>query len=265
MTEVLGAGGDGIPESVRDAVLARAVRLSDPARRLLQAVAVVPGRVELWLLEALAGELGDRLDECLASGMLSSRRGASRFGTSLRGWRSKNRWRRIAAGDWTARHCARSSAPPVAEAGCVAAGASCGSGRRSAKLCCAGRRWRRHGPRAAGAHREAAAQYARALRFADRLTAETYAELLERRSYECFLTNGFDESIEALARAVALRRELGDAELWGECCVRWRGRCTRLVAPRRRSRWSGRLLGCWSRWASVGSWRAPMRRAASSA
>ena len=49
-----------------------------PARRLLEAVAVVPGQVELWLLEALAGELGDRIDECLASGMLRAGRAARR-------------------------------------------------------------------------------------------------------------------------------------------------------------------------------------------
>ena len=71
VTEVLAAGGEQVPETVRDAVLARAARLSAPARGLLDAVAVIPGQLELWLLEALAGELIDRLDECLASGMLA--------------------------------------------------------------------------------------------------------------------------------------------------------------------------------------------------
>ena len=45
-----------IPDTVRDAVLARAARLSPAARTLLEAVAVVPPPVELWLLEALAPE-----------------------------------------------------------------------------------------------------------------------------------------------------------------------------------------------------------------
>ena len=70
VTEVLGAGSERIPETVRDAVLARAERLPEPARRFLKALAVVPGRVELWLLSALAGEPADRLEQCLASGVL---------------------------------------------------------------------------------------------------------------------------------------------------------------------------------------------------
>ena len=55
VTEVLAAGGGEMPQSVRDAVLARAARLSSAARTLLDAVAIAPPQCELWLLEALAG------------------------------------------------------------------------------------------------------------------------------------------------------------------------------------------------------------------
>jgi AAA ATPase domain len=72
VVEALATGGEGIPDTVRDAVLARAARLSPAGAMLLEAVAVVPPRAEPWLLEALAGDAADRLDECLASGMLVS-------------------------------------------------------------------------------------------------------------------------------------------------------------------------------------------------
>src|SRR3954454_18622160 len=70
VTEVVAAAGGAIPDTVRDAGLARAGRLPPDARAVLDAVAIVPLRAELWMLEALAGgELGG-LDACLASGML---------------------------------------------------------------------------------------------------------------------------------------------------------------------------------------------------
>src|SRR5512132_1339422 len=71
VVEVLAAGVDEIPETVRDAVLARVARLSAAARSLLEAVALVPPQAELWLLDALAEDVGC-LQECLASGMLAA-------------------------------------------------------------------------------------------------------------------------------------------------------------------------------------------------
>jgi DNA-binding CsgD family transcriptional regulator len=61
-----------------------------------------------------------------------------------------------------------------------------------------------------GGHREAAAQYARTLRFAGESPTELRAGLLERFSQECYLTDQMDEAIGALQLAIACRRELGD-------------------------------------------------------
>src|SRR5215207_3368811 len=70
VTEVLGAASGEVPPTVRDAVLARAARLSPEARGALDASAVVPDRVELELLEAAAGAGPAAVDECVAAGML---------------------------------------------------------------------------------------------------------------------------------------------------------------------------------------------------
>ena len=67
MTEVL-AGEGQIPESIRDAVLARASRLSEPARGLLDVVAIVPPQADFWLIEAVAAQDMKHLDECLSLG-----------------------------------------------------------------------------------------------------------------------------------------------------------------------------------------------------
>ena len=59
VTEVLDAAGDGVPATVRDAVLARVGRLPPATLRLLERLAVVPSRAERWLAESLADGAGD--------------------------------------------------------------------------------------------------------------------------------------------------------------------------------------------------------------
>src|SRR5205085_1561022 len=70
VTEVLAMRDDAIPPTVQDAVLARAARLSGPARAALDAVAVTPPRTPLWLLDELVADGAAGLDECFSSGML---------------------------------------------------------------------------------------------------------------------------------------------------------------------------------------------------
>ncbi|HET9938591.1 MAG TPA: AAA family ATPase, partial [Gaiella sp.] len=60
VTEVLSAPAAAIPATVRDAVLARAARLSPPARELLERLAVVPGAADPELIDAA----DEPLDEC---------------------------------------------------------------------------------------------------------------------------------------------------------------------------------------------------------
>ena len=61
-----------------------------------------------------------------------------------------------------------------------------------------------------GAHREAAAQYARALRFADALPPAEVADLLERYAMECHHTDQIEEALGAERKALEHFRALGD-------------------------------------------------------
>ncbi len=61
-----------------------------------------------------------------------------------------------------------------------------------------------------GAHHEAAAQYARTIRFGERLSPAERAEHLEHFAGECFVTDQYEEGIAALEEALEYRRMLGD-------------------------------------------------------
>ena len=60
-----------------------------------------------------------------------------------------------------------------------------------------------------GAHREAAAQYERALRFGDELPEETRGELLAAQAAACYPADLYDEGIAALEQEAELWRRLG--------------------------------------------------------
>ncbi|MDX8533827.1 AAA family ATPase [Mesorhizobium sp. VK25A] len=72
VTELLAAEGSGaLPASVRDAVLARAEKLSPGARSMLDAVSVFPRRADSWALSGLCGiAAAGQLAECVAHGLL---------------------------------------------------------------------------------------------------------------------------------------------------------------------------------------------------
>src|SRR4029079_7137274 len=79
VTEAIAAGTAGVPDTVRDAVLARAARLAPTGRELIDAVSIASPHAELWLLEGLAPEAFRSLEECVAGGMLESRDGGVSF------------------------------------------------------------------------------------------------------------------------------------------------------------------------------------------
>jgi tetratricopeptide (TPR) repeat protein len=209
VVEALAAGEETIPATVRDAVLGRAARLGPDARELLDAASVVPQRVELWLVEELTGTPPAPVDECVAAGMLVADASGIAFRHELARLaveESLPPHRRL---DLHRRALAALAAPPgglldvtrlahhaeaAADADAVLRFAPA-AGERAAAL---------------GAHREAAAQYARALRFGDRLTPAARADLLERRCRSCYVADQNDEAIDAIEEALRCHRDLGD-------------------------------------------------------
>jgi DNA-binding CsgD family transcriptional regulator len=215
VTEVLAAGTERVPTTVRDAVLARAARLSRPAQTMLEAVAVVPQRAEMWLLEALAEGALSGLDECVNSGMLRSEPGGVVFRHELA---------RIAIEESLEpertvvlhRHAVRALAEPAIGTPDLArlAHHAEAAGDTAAVL--------RFAPAAAehasslGAHREAQQQYARALRFGQSLPPEARADLLERFADASYLTDMRVQALEALDEALAIHRRQGNLFKQGE-------------------------------------------------
>jgi DNA-binding CsgD family transcriptional regulator/tetratricopeptide (TPR) repeat protein len=209
VTEALAAGEERIPSTVRDAVLARAARLSGDARTLLDAVAVVPPQAELWLLEALAGQALPAVDDCLDSGMLTRANGAVAFSHELARLAIEES---IAPDRELALHRAALEALQEAPAGPIDLARIAHHAEAAGDAHAVVRFAPAAAARAAalGAHREAAAQYERALRFRDALEPRECADLFDRCAVESYLVDRNAEAIEALEHALAYHRVAGD-------------------------------------------------------
>ncbi|HET7128147.1 MAG TPA: LuxR C-terminal-related transcriptional regulator [Gaiellaceae bacterium] len=208
VTEAIAAGGEGVPETVRDAVLARAARLGEDARRLLDAVAVVPPHVERPLLDRLVPNADAALDECTAAGMLRAVDGRVGFRHELARLATEEA---IPPGARRTLHRAvlavllevRGGVDPARLAHHAEESGDTGSILRFAPVAA-------ERAAAVGAHREAADQYARALRHAAGVEPRQRAEWLVQRALSCYVTDQSDETIESLRLAASIYHELGD-------------------------------------------------------
>ena len=206
--EVLDAGGDAIPQTIRSAVLARTSRLSREANAIVEAVSIAPPRLDAAELEQICGGDADSVGECVAAGVLVSEGPAVAFRHELARLAVEDGLtptRRVALHRRTLAALAASAAGRVDPA--RLAHHAEGSGDAGAVL--------RYAPAAAehafavGAFREAAAQYARALRFASGRPAGERAALLEGRSRACYLADDQLEAIAVIRDAIVLRQLQG--------------------------------------------------------
>jgi DNA-binding CsgD family transcriptional regulator len=208
VTEVLADPEPAVPETVRDAVLARAAALSPAARGALESVAILPGGAAIATIRAMIGAgHGDvDVDRCVRAGMLIA------DGT------------RLAFRHELARLAIVASIPPARKITLheTALDALISHGAEPAQLAHhadeAGDAAAvlRYAPeaaeraRAVAAYRQAADHYAQALRYASALPARMRAELLEAYGEVCDGV-GDGAALAASAQALACWREAGDA------------------------------------------------------
>ena len=209
VTEMLGSGDEAVPETVRDAVLARNARLSAPARALLENLALIPTNAELWLIDAAFPELSGQVDECVNAGVLEDAGGSVAFRhelarlaveSTVAPMRRRELHRRILGALQSARAGSVESARLAHHAEQAGDTAAAFTHARAAA----------ERASATGAHREAAAYYAAVLRHSEAVGADERADLLVACAVETQASGGYSEAVEMLREAVELRRSLGD-------------------------------------------------------
>jgi predicted ATPase/DNA-binding CsgD family transcriptional regulator len=208
VTEVLAVEG-GIPETVRDAVLARAARLSASAREVLEAAAVIGSKIEPWLLSQVSGSEGADTSECIAKGMLQYQGDNYAFRHELA--------RQTILGTIPPERrlvlhrmilSVLKDSPETRHDLARLANHAEGTNDVSAVL--------EYAPAAAqqastaSSHREAIALYELALRFADSLPPARHAQILETCSVELRFSNRIDEMVILLQKAIEIWHSIGD-------------------------------------------------------
>ena len=221
VSQVVQAGMRGaireVPVTARDAVLARAARLGSGSRAVLDAAALIGTRAELALLESVADCPPPAIDELVGSGLFAGDGMALQF---------RHEIARLAVEGAVPAH-RRSVIHARILASLQALG--CDDDARMAYYAEAagdGPAALRHASAAArraaalASHREAAAQFERALRFTQEADPATAASLHDGFAYEASLLDRWQEAAAARERALALWREVGDRRREGGS-LRW--------------------------------------------
>ncbi len=222
VTEVLAHEAEDLPATVRDAVLGRAARLSPPARRVLDLASIVPGAIEQWLVAAVCGPPAQQIEECGKSGLLLLREDRLAFRHDLARRAVEDALPPTRARELHAQVLAaltNDGIEPAPLARLVHHAAQAGDAASVLRFAPQAARQ----ASGAGAHCQAADHYATALRYAARLAPEDRAELLDGRSFECYLMGESDAAIQARQEATAIWRGLDRLDRAGEE-VRWLSR-----------------------------------------
>ena len=208
VSEALACPGERVPETVRDAVLARLMRCSTAARELAELVCISPGKTERWLLAAMLGSHGAAIDEGVTRGLLVTHGDAVTFRHELA---------RLAVYSTLPQERAREMHGHVLQA-LERRDADLTQLVHHAVLAENATAVLKYAPLAAkeaarlGAHREAAAHLSAALHYRDALSTLLQAEYLEQHGTECSLTNQPERAIVSGEQALHLWRVEGNIE-----------------------------------------------------
>jgi DNA-binding CsgD family transcriptional regulator len=206
--EVLASPGERVPETVRDAVVARLERCSPPARELAELVSMSPARTEAWLIESVLGSRPAALNEAGARGLLVVQSESVGFRHELA---------RLAVHSTIPPERVRAMHDEVLHA-LAKHGADHARLVHHATLAQNAALVLQYAPLAAneaarvGSHREAAAHLNAAMCYSDSLAGTARAELVEHHARECSLANQTAEAINSATAAVACWRQLGNVE-----------------------------------------------------
>ncbi len=197
---------DTVPETVRDAVLARLLQCSPAARNLAELVSLLPGRTPVALTRTLLGDTAAAADEAVARGLLRYDEETLAFRHELgrlavestvpcgRAQTLHDRILRVLIDDSADLSQLVHHALHAQDTQAVLKYAP-QAARRAAF---------------AGAHREAVAHLASALRYAAQLDVAQQAELLELHATECNMTNQVTAGIASAREALTLWCGLGN-------------------------------------------------------
>ncbi len=211
VSEMLRHGASGVPHGVQDLVLSRFGRLSVEAQDIVRVAAIVPSRIERWIVEALGAPSLVTLEECLNAGLLIAGNGYLAFRHELARVAVESALSepvtealhaRVLRALTDDRDAVR---PPPLLARLVHHAIRAGDGQAVLRYApAAARQCERR-----GAHREAAAHYRTALAAAG-IDAADRVEWLAAYARECQLTDQLEEAIGARRHLVALCREAAD-------------------------------------------------------
>lgn len=216
VTEMIACREVKIPNSIKDAVMARINQLSDESISFLQAVSVVPSRAEHWLMEELFPDKWDFIDECFSRKILVQEFGYIRFRHELARiaveesipFNKKNSIHKRILNKLLDHVATRTDLTRIVH---------------HAKYAGDIKKVLEFAPKAAeqailyGAHRQAAAHFGTALEYSNRLSKEEQALLMGKYAYECYLIEKIEEAFFYSHKALEIWIKMGNEKKTGSC------------------------------------------------